>query len=653
MITRLFKSKKRRLDSTDPADRLAALASISEAGTETSQAELSLLTQNDTDPGVRLAALKLLTDDEVLGALLHDELFGQPAAERLAALLSEGQPTQHGSHPRVLKARMAAGFDLELIEDIASLGDLDLLIDCALSCPRDLRETLLSNQSFGNAAVLQELERRSRDKNKTLNRFARTKLEEIRRLRSHSQRLTQRARELLESLDKPANNDTELRKWQALFGSLDSELTELKQTALTLAQFGEQVAGLDSLGRDFAALTQSKRKQQADAVKAPRAEGEGATHTVDAGERFEILKKTFEALEQELQHNPDFEAHLQRRQVLTDQWLAAADHVPPTEAQHAVFERVSHSFQELSDAHHRLQRQSLPALEPPPSAMILESDQHIPADFWRNVARFRGELKNAKQGLAAIAWPEWAPAPEPLERLLSNIDKATAYLEASQQALQSAEADAADKLDELSRQIDGGELRAARSTASLLRQLLSNLPNHSAQSLNRTLSQESARLSELSDWQTFATTPKRESLCDIMEKLVAHPLAPVDQAHRIKVLRGQWNELGPVSRASDHRLLEKFNDLAEQAFKLCRSYFSEQADIRADNLRARENICDQLQNYLDNADWQHMDYRAAERILRTARQEWRNFHPVDRAPGKPLEARFEKLQSRLHEQIKG
>ena len=44
--------------------------------------------------------------------------------------------------------------------------------------------------------------------------------------------------------------------------------------------------------------------------------------------------------------------------------------------------------------------------------------------------------------------------------------------------------------------------------------------------------------------------------------------------------------------------------------------------------------------------------KAAEQILRTARSEWRRFHPVERSPGKALEAKFEKLQDQLHDRVR-
>jgi len=44
--------------------------------------------------------------------------------------------------------------------------------------------------------------------------------------------------------------------------------------------------------------------------------------------------------------------------------------------------------------------------------------------------------------------------------------------------------------------------------------------------------------------------------------------------------------------------------------------------------------------------------RAAEAIMRQARQEWRKHHPCDRKSLKSVEARFEALQSALHERVK-
>jgi hypothetical protein len=137
-----------------------------------------------------------------------------------------------------------------------------------------------------------------------------------------------------------------------------------------------------------------------------------------------------------------------------------------------------------------------------------------------------------------------------------------------------------------------------------------------------------------------------------MAELAEHPQAPQEQAQRIKALRAQWNQLGPVTRAADRRFLDRFNDAAQTAFEPCREYFAQQADQRNRNLQGRIEICESLAAYLASTDWSKADYKAAETIMRAARQEWRNLHPVDRNAGKPVEARFETLQADLHDHIK-
>ena len=96
----------------------------------------------------------------------------------------------------------------------------------------------------------------------------------------------------------------------------------------------------------------------------------------------------------------------------------------------------------------------------------------------------------------------------------------------------------------------------------------------------------------------------------------------------------------------------RFNRYAEQAFEPCRVHFNEQAELRKRNLAECRRICEQLEEYLDNVDWASADMRAAEQIMRAARDEWRAHHPVDRRHAKEIDARFEALQERIFVQVK-
>ena len=83
-------------------------------------------------------------------------------------------------------------------------------------------------------------------------------------------------------------------------------------------------------------------------------------------------------------------------------------------------------------------------------------------------------------------------------------------------------------------------------------------------------------------------------------------------------------------------MMKDFDALAERAFEPCKAYFADQAAQRAENLSKRQALCQQLQDYLENTDWQTADMQAAEAISRTARAEWRKHHPCDRKALKPV-----------------
>jgi hypothetical protein len=203
-------------------------------------------------------------------------------------------------------------------------------------------------------------------------------------------------------------------------------------------------------------------------------------------------------------------------------------------------------------------------------------------------------------------------------------------------------------LDATERHIEEGELKVARSTFGNARRLDRGLGEHPHQAATARIG---ARLGELADWSKFATLPKREELITVLEQLVATPRTPPEQAGAIKRARADWIALGPVGR-DERELDERFNALAEQAFEPCRDFFREQSDLRKRNLEARGEICEQLEHYLAHADWAQPDLRGAERILRTARDEWRAHHPVEREAGRLLQQHFDSLQDSLSKRVK-
>jgi hypothetical protein len=313
---------------------------------------------------------------------------------------------------------------------------------------------------------------------------------------------------------------------------------------------------------------------------------------------------------------------------------------------------VSHRFRELADAMERLGRADIPDL--PAERLTIGSPEDTAAHraLWDAVEQRRRLVKRLEQIRRTVHWPLWAPPTVEYAALLESAEALRGELGQADDVLRDELSRLDEQLTALAAAIDEGSLTTARSLLAKARSLHDALPASAVRSQGKQLGKQAARLAELKDWQTFATSPKREALVRAMEHLAATPLAPREQADRIKQLRQEWQALGPVTQAADGRLADRFNAEAEKAFEPCRAYFAEQAKERKTNLEERRRICDQLEQYLQDTDWSHADMKAAERIMRAARDEWRRFHPVDRNPGRTVEARFEDLQGRLHDLVK-
>ena len=152
------------------------------------------------------------------------------------------------------------------------------------------------------------------------------------------------------------------------------------------------------------------------------------------------------------------------------------------------------------------------------------------------------------------------------------------------------------------------------------------------------------QLRELSDWQGFATEPKQIALCEQMEYLAEQPMDPEAKAERIKELQNEWRDLGG---SSDRSLWSRFKAASDKAYEPCKAYFSAKSGLKQANLEKRSAICQQLESFLDNADWSSIDWKAAERIHQTARQEWKEAWPVEFRDNRAVQKRFDELLKRL------
>ena len=653
MLRRLFKGAE-PLEDDDPQKRRQAVIALSEAEAVEKADWLEARLTSDPDPGVRRACLERVSRAGYLESLLEDPDLGEAAAQRIVHLSPEGRPDEH---PRVTETRLlllppeAAG------EQAAELQDVDQLISLALQARDPLRQKLLEHPLLRSANGLVSLERRSRGHDKKLNRHAREALESLKQQRLEAATARRRVEELSVALGRSAlgtSASTERSRRIALYQAFTENAERYDQLRMLLSSRDEQLPTIDHLR----AATAAPAEETADPEEASDDASEtmaAAAPTAAAGETadpFAELTIAFAGLEKDLANTGAGAALNTRCSQLTQDWLRLAETQAPAPEQLALFTSVSRRLQQLNRASERLGT----AVLPDPADLRLP--ENLPEGgeqqraLWARAAENRTLAKDLARLRKEIDWPEWADPTTSYNRLLEIQNVLKQMHVQAEDLLKAQIAEIGLKVDQLERAVEDGSLSDARKLMSEARSLCDLLPAPAVAGLQKRLGRCASRLAELKDWQTFATTPKRQALCEAMESLAETPLAPQRQADRIKKLRSEWQALGPITQTADRRLAEDFNAQAEKAFEPCRAFFSGQAEQRQRNLSDRQRICDQLETYLEATDWRQADMKAAERIMRAARDEWRRFHPVDRNPGAVLEERFEALQERLYQKIR-
>lgn len=657
MLSKLFRSRA-RFDDADPAARHDAVVGLTHDEVEQFQTDLAELARQDENQEVRLAAISRLNDLATLRSLLDDPTVADPAAERLASFGKDDPGLLE--EPAINRAaiRIARNPD-EVADRIEAVTDDTELLALAIAS-RTPKVRLAVAERLKSEALLTELEHQSRDRDKNVNRLARSAIDDIRHARQAREKALHRARDLVTQLTTLRDSDTTLaarlgvarQDWQLNVARMDEANAQLNE-------YGIEPLELDSLSAEF-----EGHLSRLEATVANRPSEPAPTRRTFPGRGPDALfTPILEQIESLLQS-----VSTGQRDVITEQatiheaystiqehWLAEADHTPPPENIADAFHRLTHTFAGLFQAAEKAVQRAA-SLEAAMSTSVTQEKPANPDEFqalWRSQRQARRRFEEINRVLREIGWPDDVRPPAALQAARDHCQALTAFDSFCHELHDELKAALTDNLRRLEQDVVDGHLNSAIGDETDVKQLLKSLPDGSARKLEQEFHALDARVQELKDWRTYATGPKREELCEAVEALAAAPLAPPEQAERIKALREEWKSLGTVTSHADRKLLDRFNAAAETAFKPCREYFEAQSAERKFNLEQRRTICDDLEGYLDNTDWEtYSDWKAAERILRAARDEWRKFHPVDRSPGRKVQARFEALTDRLHALIK-
>ena len=573
-------------------------------------------------------AMSALQDITTLATFLEHPNLSTLAAKRLCKLLPLDSDHAVNQHERLFQARLqsASAADIQVLSERVTTAEQAAWL--IIRAPAETKAKLLAMAVLQDEVGLTTLERISRGKDKGCNRLAREGLDKIRGCR----RLLKEHLKALDDVHSSAQRELKMapkdlegliiqrKKLNQLLARHEQLVQNIRETRDVLgaaAQIGETIAN------PFADLD----------LSVPSAQDNPYPGLIEAMQGLQAQLAAAATL--------DIQALGQHAQQLATQrqaWLDADSAYPPSASQHEQFEALLDATYTLIKGWRQLNEIDWQALVQDDAR---GDGQGTSAE---NVAKW---LTLARQADKSVRWPAGVPAPTALAKLRQDIEQAAAQ----QREIGQRQVALTKELNDIGATLEGlignGEFKKALSALGRCRKLQKQGAKGNEKLLNRI----STQLGELSDWQQYAASPKRDALLQSVAAMVDKPLSAESQRERIKDLRAQWNTLGPVPKEQP-QLQQQFDELADKAFEICREHFAEQTKKRSDNLTARKALCDQLQQYLHNTDWQQADMRAAETIMRQARQEWRKHHPCDRKALKSVEVRFEALQSALHERVK-
>ncbi|MEC8011064.1 MAG: DUF349 domain-containing protein [Pseudomonadota bacterium] len=336
------------------------------------------------------------------------------------------------------------------------------------------------------------------------------------------------------------------------------------------------------------------------------------------------------------------------RATLTTQvsrWETASEMHPPLDHLKSAYERDSKKLSQAINAIYTL-REHIEAIK----EIHDELHQLMPDDIAKNTKLYH----KTEALIQRINWPGDVIIPKDMQRLNTDFQCLEDRYGRQDEILEKLKAQIIHELEKLKAIIESGKLNDADSTIKSIQSTLKKLPDQPAEEVRQELKPLLAQYAELKDWQAFAAQPKKEALISSMEGLAQDTTADVDPGVRldyIQKLQKEWKELGRLDPTTENELWERFQAASKEAYAPCKAYYEEQANTRERNKAHREKMCDQIDDYLERYNWDNADWNSVQDMVKLAREEWKQYLPVDRKYHRALEDRFAQLIQQLNEKL--
>lgn len=586
------------------------------------QSVLSQIINGDESVAVRLKAISLITESSELKTLLSHKSSDIKAAAFeqfcVITLNSTGKKAQISAITNItdnylLMQLASQSFSSDISQAaLKQLASEEELFNFIMQCD-SAKSRLLALEKIQNKDKLKSIEKAFKNKDKSLVRLAKNKLQNI----DNEQKIAVAAQDKVDSLLQQMTQLSE----QAFNPEYLAKFTYLNQQWSNVSSDTQQQQIFNIAQSVCQATIEKNQNAIEEQAKADTAKQQAQDQRKTAADELEAL---FKLCKGGAHNQADFFNELDSQlKSIQEKWMIAGELSPADRASANDFQAQLKPLNALLN--------SLSAVDKLKSINTHKT----------GVSELKKQQKQLKTSLKSINWPSEFSEHQTISKLndsLSNIDNELDNLHNMQTSISK---DVSSLLDQLAENIKAGHLKPAKALQQKIRKNIERLENDQSKYFAAQFQNLTADLTELDDWQGFAATPKFEELCSDMEALIDADMENKNRADAINNLQQQWKKLGSLPDKKQHNeLWARFKKAADEAYKPCQEYYNDLSKVRAFNKEQRELICSQLELFFEQYDWANSDWKIVQQLLDKAHHEYKTFAPVDKQVNKALLSRF-------------
>lgn len=628
------------------------------------QETLSKIAMHDADESIRSIAVNKLSDLDLLQTIIMkgtNEAVKQTAQLRLFQLLcgmkhpipdyTIREQIIHGSRNPALLEFVAANADQVSLRkmSVKKVNRDPLLGDIALSDENsNIRQ--IAAQQIIKASTLERVAKNSRRKDKRVYKIVKAKLDQ---LIEEQQRPILLAREVIDICDKleklhkrnrllqeKSTFDNYVKRWQEIHNFANEEVTQ--RYTLIVSKINDSIDNIN----------QQQHKEQEVLYALDKILG-NLSNAVD-----ELLTAQDNEITDEAAAQQNIENSNKLISSLCSQWNEKISTIQVQELLNsynnkyfAILDLIEHNTHSaLSDANHDKSLEKIQRFTEQAESIVNKSEFILEKTVSALQKQFNLEIENLEDSSDAIDSCR--------SRFASAVKILTEKLALQKKSAQQFQRTIENKIKKINADIKDGYVSKANNSLHKLFKKIDNsdsLSRSEKHNYHDNLKQIQADLGDLSSWRNWAHNHERENLVQKAQTLADAAQANdhlsseyKDITSQIKELRSQWKKMR--SPTSDEIWLQ-FNNACNSAYEQCTPFIEQQEKNRQENLKLKENLCNQLEDYVLKMGWPAKEEEAADdstidwikvdKITKQARKEWSEIGFVDREFHRSINKRFD------------